>query len=311
MHLLSDGPYNAVGIDIQPGPTTHHVGSICDREFIRSHMSGVDAVIHTATLHKPHIVTHSRQDFIDVNVNGTLVLLEEADAAGIDRFVFTSTTSAFGEALVPPEGEPAAWITETVSPIPKNIYGLTKVAAEDLCYLFYRERRMATLVLRTSRFFPEEDDSVQVRSAFSDQNAKANEFLHRRVDIEDAAKAHLAAVERATEIGFGKYIISATTPFTKDDLAEVRSDPNAILRKRFPEFENEYRRREWRMFDRLDRIYVSEMARNQLGWAPVYDFRYVLDQLIADQPIGSDLSRRIGSKGYHSETFEDGPYPTG
>ncbi len=35
-------------------------------------MKGVRAVFHTATLHKPHIVTHSHQDFIDVNIIGTL-----------------------------------------------------------------------------------------------------------------------------------------------------------------------------------------------------------------------------------------------
>jgi UDP-glucose 4-epimerase len=55
-------------------------------------MNGVQAVFHTATLHKPHIATHSRQDFVDTNVTGTLNLLEEAAAAGVASFVYTSTT---------------------------------------------------------------------------------------------------------------------------------------------------------------------------------------------------------------------------
>ena len=59
-------------------------------------MAGVDAVVHTATLHKPHVATHTRQDFVDTNITGTLNLLEEAVAAGVSSFVFTSTTSAFG-----------------------------------------------------------------------------------------------------------------------------------------------------------------------------------------------------------------------
>jgi UDP-glucose 4-epimerase len=82
---------------------------------------------------KPHLATHRPQEFIDTNLSGTLNLLEEAVKADIESFVFTSTTSVFGAALTPPAGAPAAWVTEDVRPIPKNIYGVTKVAAEDLC----------------------------------------------------------------------------------------------------------------------------------------------------------------------------------
>src|SRR6266567_4562912 len=137
-------------------------------------MRGVDAVLHAATLHKPHVVTHSRQDFVDTNITGTLNLLEEATSAGVAAFVFTSTTSAFGRALTPPPGAPAAWVTEDVRPVPKNIYGVTKVAAEDLCELFHRLHRLPCLVLRTARFFPEADDDPDVRRAYDDGNAKAN-----------------------------------------------------------------------------------------------------------------------------------------
>ena len=48
-------------------------------------MAGVQAVFHTATLHKPHVATHSRQDFVATNITGTLNLLEEAVAAGVGR----------------------------------------------------------------------------------------------------------------------------------------------------------------------------------------------------------------------------------
>jgi len=119
-------------------------------------MQGVDVVLHTATLHKPHIASHTRQDFVDTNVTGTLNLLEEAVSAGVRSFVFTSTTSVFGHALAPPAGAPAAWITEEVVPVPKNIYGLTKLAAENLCELLQQSSGLPCIVLRTSRFFPEE-----------------------------------------------------------------------------------------------------------------------------------------------------------
>ena len=75
-------------------------------------MEGVDAVLHVATLHKPHVATHSPEAFVETNVRGTLILLEEAVRARVPAFVMTSTTSTFGDALKPPKGQPAAWIDD-------------------------------------------------------------------------------------------------------------------------------------------------------------------------------------------------------
>lgn len=301
MRTLARLGHDAIGIDRLRSPHTQRVGSIVDRGFVRSCMRGVDAVLHAATLHKPHVATHPRQAFIDVNLTGTLNLLEEAAAAGVRAFVFTSTTSTFGHALTPPEGAPAAWITEAVEPVPKNIYGVTKVAAENLCELFHRDAGLPCIVLRTSRFFPEADDDPAKRSAYADANAKLTEFLYRRVDIEDVVDAHLLALDRAAAIGFGRYIISATTPFTPDDLLQLRVDAAAAVRKHVPEFEEEYRRRGWSMFPSIDRVYVNDLARSQLGWQPRWDFRAVLARLRASDDHRSDLARVIGSKGYHAE----------
>lgn len=106
-----------VGLDIIAGPFTKHVGSIVDRDVVRRCLSGADAVVHAATLHKPHIATHEKRAFIDTNVTGTLTLLEEAVTARVGAFIFTSTTSAFGAALSPPPGQPAAWIDEAVQSV--------------------------------------------------------------------------------------------------------------------------------------------------------------------------------------------------
>ncbi|HSM40638.1 MAG TPA: NAD(P)-dependent oxidoreductase, partial [Afifellaceae bacterium] len=194
MRVLPAFGHEPVGLDITPGPFTTHVGSITDCAVVRRAMGGAAMVLHTATLHKPHVATHSRRDFVETNISGTLMLLEEALSSGVSGFVFTSTTSVFGAALSPAAGEPAAWIDETVSPIPKNIYGTTKTAAEDLCTLFASRHGLKCIILRTSRFFPEADDSSEIRDADDDTNAKANEFLHRRVDIEDVASAHERAM---------------------------------------------------------------------------------------------------------------------
>jgi UDP-glucose 4-epimerase len=310
MRTLAGSDHQAVGLDIKPSPFTQRIGSIVDREFVKACMRDVDAVIHAATLHKPHVATHRRQDFVDTNITGTLNLLEEAASAGVRSFVYTSTTSAFGRALRPPEGAPAAWITEGVMPVPKNIYGVTKLAAENLCELFQHKIGLPSLVLRTSRFFPEEDDDRNARQSFDDGNLKVNELLYRRADIEDMVSAHLLAVEKAAAIGFGRYIISATTPFTREDLHELRSDAAGVVRRYVPEFEAEYARRGWTMPKTIDRVYVNERARTELGWCPRYDFRSAIRSLAAGEDFRSPLARAVGAKGYHAVTFADGPYPT-
>ena len=287
------------GIDVLPSSFTDAVGSIVDRAFVRDAMRGVTQVLHAATLHKPHVATHTRQQFVDTNVTGTLHLLEEAAAAKVRAFVCTSTTSAFGRALVPPPGEPAAWITEAVRPVPKNVYGVTKVAAEDLCELMHGLAKMPVLVLRTSRFFPENDDDPEALAERSAANLQANEFLSRRVDIEDVVSAHLDALEAAPRLGFGRFIVSATTPFAPEDLPELRRDAPAVLARRVPGWQDVYARHGWTMNRTLDRVYVNALAREQLGWRPRTDFAAVVRRLAETGDIRSTLARRIGQKGYH------------
>lgn len=310
MRTLQISEHEAVGLDVKSSAFTHRVGSITERSFVRQCMQGVDVVLHTATLHKPHVVSHARQAFVDVNITGTLNLLEETTSAGIKSFVFTSTTSVYGRALTPPLDEPAAWITEEVVPIPKNIYGITKLAAENLCELFAQNRELPCVVLRTSRFFPEQDDDKAARRSYDDANLKANEFLYRRADIADVVSAHLLAMEQASRIGFGKYIISATTPFTFGDLDELRRDAPSVVRRHVPGYEAEYRRREWSMLPTIDRVYVNERARTQLGWQPSYDFHHIIERLSRCEDLRSPLAIAVGAKGYHATEFLEGPYPT-
>lgn len=300
---------NYIGLDVNPSRFTTHVGSITDKELVGSLIKKVDFIIHTATLHKPHVGTHSNQDFVDTNITGTLTLLEEARNQNIKGFIYTSTTSTFGDMLTPRLGEPAIWITEKTIDIPKNIYGVTKNAAEDLCQLFYRNHKLPCLVLKTSRFFLEEDDKKAIRENYEDLNVKAIEYLYRRVDIEDVVAAHLLAVDKAQEIGFGKYIISATSPFEQEHLIELHTNATAVVEKIYPEFKNIFLGKGWKMLPTIDRVYVNQKARQELGWQPQYDFGYVLNCLATNKEFRSKLSLDVGKKGYHAETFAEGPYP--
>lgn len=309
MRALAPTEHRAIGLDLLASEWTTHVGSIANSEFVADTMRGIESVIHTATLHKPHVATHSKQAFVDVNITGTLNLLEQSVAHGVSSFLYTSTTSVFSRRCAPGPGEPATWVTEELEPLPKNIYGVTKLAAEGLVELFHFRHRLPGLVLRTSRFFPEDDDRAEVRARFDSDNAKVNELLYRRVDLGDAARAHLCGVDRAAEIGFGRYIITATTPFQRTDCPELRRDPAAVV-ERYAPFQEAYLRRRWAMDADISRVYVNDRARSELGWEPRVDFAEALARLQRGDRIFGPLTDAVGSKGYHPAPFANGPYPT-
>ena len=87
---------------------------------------------------------------------------------------------------------------------------------------------------------------------------------------------------------------------------ELATDAPRVVARLFPDQEAEYARRGWRMFPRLDRVYVNAKARAELGWEPRYDFRHVLDLLKAGEDFRSPLALAVGAKGYHA--VSTGPY---
>src|SRR5262245_23496440 len=271
--LRRDG-HDVVGIDPLPGPATRIVGTIEDRALVRAAIRdhGIDAVIHGGALHKPHVETRARSEFLSVNVQGTLNLLEESVApqSKVDRFIFTSTTSLMisKEIRAGRSGgaRKAVWITEDMAPLlPRNIYGVTKLSAEHLCRMFHELHRLPTIVLRTSRFFPEEDDMAHA-IAQSEPNTKANELLFRRATVEDIAESHVVALDKAPALGFDTFIISAQTPFSPADCEELIVDAPAVVRRHFPHYPAIYARLGWTMFQSIDRVYDPGRAARRLGF---------------------------------------------
>jgi UDP-glucose 4-epimerase len=271
-----------VGLDVVPGPYTTIIGSVADRATVAQAMDGIEAVIHSGALHKPDIVRYPASEFIAVNVQGTENLLEEAVARGVRRFVFTSTTSLMisseiraGKAGGATE---AVWMTEDIPVCPRNIYGITKLAAEHLCRLAHVEHGLPCIVLRTARFFPEEDDMAHA-IAQSGENTKANEFLFRRLSADDAAEAHVVALDKAPDIGFDLFIVSAPTPFVPDDCGALMDDAPAVVARYFPDFPGLYDKRGWTMFAHIDRVYSAARIEQRLGFRCRSGFEDVLVNL--------------------------------
>jgi UDP-glucose 4-epimerase len=282
--LKRDG-HHVVGLDIVAGAQTSVVGSVADRTLVDRVMAAeaITGVVHAAALHKPDIVRHPASGFVAVNVQGTLNLLEAAVAAGVDRFVFTSTTSVMISSSIRAGraggAKRAAWITEDMAPLePRNIYGVTKLAAEHLSRITHQDHRLPVIVLRTARFFPEEDDMAHAIEQ-SAENTKANEFLFRRLTVEDAAEAHVAALDRAPALGFGLFVVAAPTPFQPDDREALIADAPSVVARYFPAYPDVYRRRGWSMFKSIDRVCVSRLAEERLGFRCRTGFAEVLAAL--------------------------------
>ena len=245
---------------------------------------------------------------MDTNVNGTLTMLEAAVAANVRCFVMTSSTTVFGDALIPPPGRPATWIDESVVPVPKNMYGVTKVGAENLCQLAHRNSGLSCVVLRTSRFFAESDDMPHHYDGRSEDNIKANEYAYRRVALEDAVDAHLRAAERAPHLGFGRYVVSATTPFNRDDMAELRLDAASLFAQRSPLAATVWKERGWRFPERLDRVYINDRARRELGWRPRFDLNAIAARVANGEPARTPLSQLVGAKEYPGSQYHLGVF---
>src|SRR5882757_5615645 len=140
---LRKAGHRVTGLDVVAGEATEIVGSVADRTVVERVFGdhGIEAVVHAGALHKPDIARFPAQAFVDVNVTGTLNLLQAAVAARHDRFVFTSTTSLMiSRNIAAARGTAATWLDETTGPLePRNIYGLTKMTAEGLCRLAHLE----------------------------------------------------------------------------------------------------------------------------------------------------------------------------
>lgn len=291
--MLASLGHEITGVDMAPGPFTQEIGTIADRRFVQQVVAGhgIEAIIHAGALHKPDIARFPRQAFIDVNVTGTLNLLEAAVEAGHDRFVFTSTTSLMISKTIRAEASnEAVWLNETHAPLaPRNIYGVTKLAAENLCHEIHQETGLACLILRTSRFFPEDDDTLTNPPP---ENLKANEFLNRRMTVEDAARAHVAALEKAPSLGFGVYLVSAPTPFQRADCSELKQDAASVIARYYPDAPELYARRGWTLPASIGRVYDASAFQKDLGFEFRTDFATILTELRSggDLPFAHDAS---------------------
>ncbi len=278
VRTLRSTDHTVVGLDITASPFTNIVGSIADRSVVDQVMRGVDAVLHTATLHKPHVATHPAQAFVDTNVTGTL----DAARSGRSRTRARLRVHQHHQRV----RRRAGAVTRRTGGMDHRIrprrYRRTSTALrrppqKTCARCSIATSRLPCLILRTSRFFPEDDDHAQTRDAYD-----AGESQGERISL--SARRHRRRGERAP---------ACARTRAGDRLRPVHHQRNDTVRARrrrsvadrrpasrwpreYLDYEAEYRRRGWRMFPSLDRVYVNDHARTELNWRPRYDFEYIL-----------------------------------
>ena len=269
--------HEVVGFDRSPSSTATIVGDLLDVGLLRDALRSVDAVVHTAALHAPHVGIVPDAEFQRVNVEGTRVLAAMATEAGVRQFVFTSTTALYGSAATPILA--AGWVDEDLKPKPESIYHSTKLAAEELLETTSRQGALAVTVIRMSRCFPE---PAPIMAAYR---------LHRGIDARDVADAHARALQTPVQ-GFRRFLVSGATPFTSHDVDDLLRDAPSVLVRRAPALVEAFTRRGWSLPQAIDRVYSPALAMKQLVWQPRYGFAEVLKML--DEESSEVLPPRRG-----------------
>jgi UDP-glucose 4-epimerase len=249
------------GLDVVAGECTDIVGDLRDRAAIDAGVDGASAIVHTASLHAPHVATHTRDDFLNVNVAASMYLLGACMRAGIDRFVYTSTTSVYGDAMVDPDR--AVWVTELLEPQPRDAYDESKLMAEQICRSAAASAPSLTItVLRTCRFFEEAPETMAIHR------------FYRGADVRDIANAHVLSLGRRGP--FDILNVAGPYAFTTDDVAALKADAPSVIERRYPGAEREFAARGWHLPPSIDRVYSSDAARRVIGYAPRHDVRELL-----------------------------------
>ncbi len=259
-----------VGFDRTPSSRATFVADLLDAAALRRALAGTQAVVHVAALHAPHVGTLPETEFQRINVDGTRALLDAATAAGVRRFVFTSTTALYG-AGARAQGA-ALWVAEDTVPEPQTIYHRGKLAAEALLEEAAAQGGPTLRVLRMGRCFAE---APALMAAYR---------LHRGVDARDVADAHRLAL-RDEGAPAARFVIAHPTPFEPADAAALWHDAAAVIVRREPALAAAFAARGWPLPARIDRVYDARRAVAALGWRPKQGWRSVL--AAADPPYQS------------------------
>lgn len=262
--LLQAG-HTVKNIDLKPNPEIETViADICDTEKMLEVIKDADVIIHLAALIEAGESVKFPQKFVDVNVSGTVSVLEAMRQNGVNIFIFSSSAAVYGEPLHTP-------IKEDDRTLPINPYGMTKLAMEGLMSSYTASHKMTGVGLRYFNLYgPEEHHEPESHAIprFIQQIRNGEEVTvwgsgeHQRdfIYISDVVSAHLQAITLA-ERESGKYHYFNLSTNRPTEVRQVISMLEGLLKKKanIHNFPN-------RPGDPLVLVAESTKANQVLGW---------------------------------------------
>ena len=134
-------------------------GDILDKKIVEKAVSGVDYIFHLAAMVSVPESMADPVECVNLNVKGTLNILEAAANAGVRKLCFSSSSAIYGD-------NPESPKRETMMPEPKSPYAITKLDGEYYCGIFAKEGKLQTACLRYFNVFgPRQDPNSAYAAA--------------------------------------------------------------------------------------------------------------------------------------------------
>lgn len=171
-------------------------GSILNEPLLHKVMKDVDYVFHEAAQAGVGLSVKDPRKYLDINITGTLNILQTSLDAGVKNVINASSSSVYGRSLIP--------FKEDNQPIPISPYGVSKLAAEQYCRIFYELYKLRTTSLRYftvygPRMRPDLAISIFVQNALSNKPITIfgdGNFTRDFTYVNDVVDANLRAMKR-------------------------------------------------------------------------------------------------------------------
>ena len=251
-------------------------GDLRDRALLARALAGAEVVFHQGAVPSVPRSVAEPERTNDVNVTGTLGVLEAARAAGVRRVVFASSSSAYGDTPVLPK-------VETMPPCPLSPYALQKYAGERYCQLYHRLYGLETVALRYFNVYGPRQNPKSEYAAVIPRFATAclagqapvvfgdGEQTRDFTFVADAVAANLLAADAPRAAGEVVNVAGGRRVSLNELLGEIRTLTGAQVAPRHEAA---------RAGDVRDSLADLGRARELLGYAPRVDLRAGLARTI-------------------------------
>lgn len=261
-------------------------GDVRETDILNDAMKGIDGVVHLAAMWLLHCKDYPRTAF-DVNIQGTFNVLEACVANGVERLVYSSSASVYGDASEVP-------MTEKHPFNNRNFYGASKIAGEAMCRAFHDRYGLSYVGLRYMNVYgPHQDQTAAYTGVIPIMLNKidANEApvingdgsqAYDFIDVEDVARCNVLslqsdAVDEFYNVGTG---VQTTIKELCDLILELKESE---LKVSFNPYSEDDARRLVQ-----NRIGCPEKAKADLGFSYRYSLNEGLQRLI-DWRIASEI----------------------